>query len=802
MESRSSKRFRATICLASALLAPTVAVAATDAASDSGSAMDASGISVIPDAPTASTGEPGSEDLYLEVVLNGNDTHQIGHFVHEGEHFRAGAETLRKLSFRLPADAPATIELDSLPGVVVHYDEAAQKLDITAPFDLLNVNAAVLNKRPNPVPQPQASPGLLLNYDMYGTRDSDGGNALSAFTELRAFNQWGVLSNTALSRVNDPRAASAQTDSVRLDTTFSHSFVDSALTLRVGDVISGSLDWSRAMRMGGIQLQRNFSLQPDLVTFPIPAFYGQAALPSTVDLYVNGLKQYSGKVPAGPFQLNTVPIVNGNGQAQVVITDAMGRQTSLGFPFYTANQLLRAGLSDYSLDAGFVRKDYGIDSFSYASDPAASAIYRHGVRDWLTLEGHAEATAGLSNGGFGAVVEIGHAGIVNASYSSSHDHGDSGSQAEFGYNWRNEHFNFSLDSTRTFGEFRDVASRFGPPPPQRSDRALAGLTMGRLGSLGVSYVALQYPDQPRSRFASAYYFKSLGRRASLDLSFNQDLEDHSDRSIFLGVSLALDNNISAGISVQHDQNGNLVTADAAKPVNPDGGFGWRVRAQSGEHANGGQAEVGYRGENGEILAGIQSFGGTTFGYADFSGALVFMDKQFFVARRIDDAFAVISTSGVADVPVKLENRPIGFTNSGGDLLVTPLNAYQRNKLSIDPMHLPANVDIERVDAQVVPSDRAGTLVKFGIEPVRAASVILHDANGKPIEVGGSVGLKGSDAPEMVVGYDGIVYLEGLQEHNVLEVQTSHGNCTAQFDYHPKGQTVPVIGPLVCREEQP
>jgi outer membrane usher protein len=784
------------------LLAPTVAVAATDAASDSGSAMDASGISVIPDAPTASTGEPGSEDLYLEVVLNGNDTHQIGHFVHEGEHFRAGAETLRKLSFRLPADAPATIELDSLPGVVVHYDEAAQKLDITAPFDLLNVNAAVLNKRPNPVPQPQASPGLLLNYDMYGTRDSDGGNALSAFTELRAFNQWGVLSNTALSRVNDLRGASAQTDSVRLDTTFSHSFVDSALTLRVGDVISGSLDWSRATRMGGIQLQRNFSLQPDLVTFPIPAFYGQAALPSTVDLYVNGLKQYSGKVPAGPFQLNTVPIVNGNGQAQVVITDAMGRQTSLGFPFYTANQLLRAGLSDYSLDAGFVRKDYGIDSFSYASDPAASAIYRHGMRDWLTLEGHAEATAGLSNGGFGAVVEIGHAGIVNASYSSSHDHGDSGSQAELGYNWRNEHFNFSLDSTRTFGEFRDVASRFGPPPPQRSDRALAGLTMGRLGSLGVSYVALQYPDQPRSRFASAYYFKSLGRRASLDLSFNQDLEDHSDRSIFLGVSLALDNNISAGISVQHDQNGNLVTADAAKPVNPDGGFGWRVRAQSGEHADGGQAEVGYRGEDGEILAGIQSFGGTTFGYADFSGALVFMDKQFFVARRIDDAFAVISTSGVADVPVKLENRPIGFTNSGGDLLVTPLNAYQRNKLSIDPMHLPANVDIERVDAQVVPSDRAGTLVKFGIEPVRAASVILHDANGKPIEVGGSVGLKGSDAPEMVVGYDGIVYLEGLQEHNVLEVQTSHGNCTAQFDYHPKGQTVPVIGPLVCREEQP
>jgi outer membrane usher protein len=118
------------------------------------------------------------------------------------------------------------------------------------------------------------------------------------------------------------------------------------------------------------------------------------------------------------------------------------------------------------------------------------------------------------------------------------------------------------------------------------------------------------------------------------------------------------------------------------------------------------------------------------------------------------------------------------------------------------MHLPADVNIARVDAQVVPSDRAGTLVKFGIEPIRAASIILHDNAGNPVEVGSEVTLKGSGTPAMIVGYDGIVYLEGLGKHNVLEVQTSHGICTTRFDYRPRGQTIPVIGPLVCREEQP
>jgi outer membrane usher protein len=255
-------------------------------------------------------------------------------------------------------------------------------------------------------------------------------------------------------------------------------------------------------------------------------------------------------------------------------------------------------------------------------------------------------------------------------------------------------------------------------------------------------------------------------------------------------------------SVQHDHTGNLATLEANRPINPDGGFGWRARVLDGSETEGGQAEIGYRAQQGQLLAGIEKLDDTTRTYADASGALVFMDNQFFAARRIDDAFAVVSTNGVAGVPVSLENRPIGTTNAGGDLLVTPLNAYQRNKLAIDPMQLPADVRIDRVEADVTPSDRAGTLVRFGIESVHAASIILHDATGKPLGVGSTVRLAGKPASAATVGYDGIVYLEGLGARNTLDVQTPAGGCTAAFDYRAKAQTVPVIGPLVCRGEQP
>lgn len=798
MASPSIKFLRSATCLASALLLQSIAAAA--------SALDAAGMSVIADRSDtyADAAVSIGQALYLEVVLNGSPTRNIAHFTRDGAHFYAGSDTLRQLGFRNLPDGTqgARYDLAALPDVTFAYDEEHQRCTISAPPRLLDQAATVLNAPLSTIPQPQASPGLLLNYDLYATRDNNRSFGLSASSELRAFNAWGVLSTTQLSRVTNSPGTDWGADSVRLDTTFSRSFVDSATSLRIGDVISGNLAWTRATRLGGIQLQRDFALQPDLITFPVPAFYGQANLPSTVDLYINGLKQYSNDVPAGPFQLNTLPVVNGNGQAQIVVTDAMGRQNTLDFSFYTTSQLLRAGLSDYSLEVGFARTNYGTQSFSYASNPAASGTYRYGVADWLTVEGHAEATAGVANGGAGAIVEVGRAGIVNIAGAASSGHGRSGSQVELGYNWRNDRLNFSVDSTRSFGNYRDVASLYGQLPPKRIDRAVAGIMLGRLGSVGVSYVQQQYPNQPRARFASAYYFKSLGHRCSLNLSANQNLDVHTDRNVFLGISVSLGGGRSASVSAQHDGHGNLATLDASQPINPDGGYGWRVRVQDGNATRGGQAEVGVRSEQGQLLAGVDNLNDATRAYADASGALVFMDSQFFAARRIDDAFAVVSTNGVAGVPVMLENRPIGKTNASGDLLVTPLNAYQRNKLAIDPMQLPADVRIDRVDAEVTPSDRAGTLVRFGIEPIRAASVVLHDTTGKPLAVGSTVQLKGVAASSAVVGYDGVVYLEGLGVHNALQVTTPAGACAAAFDYRAQAQAVPVIGPLVCTGTHP
>ena len=82
------------------------------------------------------------------------------------------------------------------------------------------------------------------------------------------------------------------------------------------------------MRVGGLQVSRNFAIRPDLVTYPLPQFAGQAAIPSTVDLYIDNFRTQSASVNPGPFVIDNGPRINGAGQATVVTTDALGRRSA------------------------------------------------------------------------------------------------------------------------------------------------------------------------------------------------------------------------------------------------------------------------------------------------------------------------------------------------------------------------------------------------------------------------------------------------------------------------------------------
>ena len=89
-------------------------------------------------------------------------------------------------------------------------------------------------------------------------------------------------------------------------------------------------------------------------------------------------------------------------------------------------------------------------------------------------------------------------------------------------------------------------------------------------------------------------------------------------------------------------------------------------------------------------------------------------------------------------------------------------------------------------------------------PVRSASVILVDSSDQPLPLGSQVRqLSNAAVLATVIGFDGEVYLDTLDKHNVLEITTpSNDICTVSFDYSKQGDEIPLIGPFVCHKVQP
>src|SRR5439155_132599 len=185
-------------------------------------------------------------------------------------------------------------------------------------------------------------------------------------SEIGASGRWGVLTTSSIARnLTDDRTLGIPRGLVRLETTFTRDFPASNHTLRVGDTSTRAAMWGREVYFGGVRYGSNFALTPGYVSQPLPAVTGLSAAPSTVELYVNDVLRQVSNVPAGPFAIDSLPVLTGNGEARLVVRDLLGRETVIVQPFFTSSQLLSPGLDDWSAETGAVRRDLGSASDHY-----------------------------------------------------------------------------------------------------------------------------------------------------------------------------------------------------------------------------------------------------------------------------------------------------------------------------------------------------------------------------------------------------------------------------------------------------
>ena len=713
-------------------------------------------------------------------------------------------------------------------GLPYIYDEARQRLyfDVTDTQRSIRIIDARGITQTNP--PPTSGWGALLNYTTFASTSTTLGDwqltpaVANLSADLRMFSPYGLINQTGIIGTTPAYDLwkGTNTSALRLETNYVYADPDTQRMYRAGDIINGSLEWTRSIRMGGLQVQRNFGIRPDIVTAALPSASGSAVVPSSVDVLVNGVRVLTQQVPEGPFRLTNLPIASGNGDVQMVIRDASGRETRSELTLLSGERMLAPGIFDYTLEAGMARKFYALRSNDYDNRPLLSASARYGLHERVTLQSHVETGSGGFNLGAGTIFNVGQLGTINAALSGSSFATGRGAQAYISYALMTSiGVSLSASTQRTFRNYDDLASAtairwaneakrtdsfdnpfsssstylFYTHPPKEIHRLSLGSRIPGLGG-HASLSFAQITTDPRDQlYASSLPIRNLSRTVSttysrpvmfggnLFITGFGNLSGRKERGLFAGLSFPLGERMQIGGGLQTVSDGQSGSANmggnifANKAIGPEiGSYGWSASATGGATSMV-SGSASYRTPVGTARVTALQQGNAVNATSLFEGALAFVDGHFAMGPRVDDAFAVIRTDA-SGVIVRQENNPIGSTTLLGTMLVPSLRSYQRNKIDIDPTTLPSDVSASRTQENIAPTYRSGVALDFrGAQEGIPTLLVVTDGYGRPIDPGSKGLIRDTNTP-FVVGFDGKAYIALVQSHHDIEIDLGDRIC--------------------------
>lgn len=677
-------------------------------------------------------------------------------------------------ALQLPTPAAAVHEaegrrwlaLGAVPGLDYRIDPCQQALALDLSGVARPAQQIDFSRTPSLAP-PFAEPGGHLNLDLQW-RHGKGLAPLAGLADAGFFSALGVLQNTLLA---DGRRWA------RLETSFTRDSPEQMTRLTVGDVLSRGAAFSRVLRMGGLQWGTDFSLQPELITAPQPHLAASAALPSKLEVYLNQLLQEQRAVDAGPFDLNQLPVGAGLNQIDVVVQDELGRREVLSLPFYSAPNLLKPGLSDYSLQFGWLREDYGSSRLGRYAQPAFLGRWRNGLRGGQTFEFGAELAQDQQSAGAGLSALWRDFGVWSSSVALSQSTAENGSHhiggwMSAGFERQLYRWSFSLRSELGSARF----ARLGEAPGSllRAQQAHLGWSLPGGGVVSLSYLRQTRRDSGDSAASTAGFSKRLSRDWQLSATATA-LRGTPDENLF---SLSLSRRFGArtGLNLQQDSAGGLQRQSAwlQQDAGSELGLSWRAGVEQGDLERE-SAGLRYVAGPATLTADADRLAGNSYLRGGLATGWVWLGPDRFWTRPAGESFAVVDT-GLPDVALRQDLRTAGRTDARGLLLLPRLRPYQRNPVSVDEEVLPMELGSNLLPQTAVPRAGGGVRLRFALAPAAPAQTLLR-LDGTPVPAGAALAFQGVPL-ELPVGYEGVVLMpEGEGE---LRAEWPEGHCTAQW----------------------
>nr|WP_168445054.1 fimbria/pilus outer membrane usher protein [Enterobacter asburiae]BBI97869.1 outer membrane usher protein FasD [Enterobacter asburiae]BBI97896.1 outer membrane usher protein FasD [Enterobacter asburiae] len=735
--------------------------------------------------------------VYLDVIINGV-SRGFHPFDIQGKRIFANSEVLSEIGLTRTFYNNDTVELSANQSVSIEFNPHLQSIKLETADSNTTLDRRHYGIEDQFIPADSTNGGAVLNYQLLHNTDKRNFSS-GIFSELRGMSSMATFSTSMVNAFDygDERKITTK----RLDTRFDSLWQDTNFTLQAGDAVTDILSWTRPYRFAGIKISNTTPLSPGSTKVAPLEFEFTPKAPSEIDLLLDGSNSFRQRIPGGPFTLLTIPQTKGFSNAELWITDRQtGGKTLITKPVYFSANQLKAGASEWSIDTGFYRSHYGVKSNAYDDKLLINANSRYGLNRNISLENHAEIAQSFRHAGAGMVVTPHpYLGELTWNHSFSNYNGYTGDRSAATHQWNNRFF-YSKFSWETFSKaFKDIPSLYGNDIAKRNITASMGIGTDKFGFFSLSNTDTLTHTDSQYRTLSLSWQKGFADFLSLYITHRITTGNWNDASYFAGVSIPLGNTYVAYNSRYNDGAvfHSLSLSDSSRG---ESGFSWKGRMSSAPAYKFADGDIEYQGTYATFSGNVSTEGYISLGMA---GSLAYLNNNFYAGRPIQDAFASVSTSGIGDVPVYVDNRFAGITNSSGYLFLPQLSSFQQNKISIDTLSLPADYEFSNIEKVIVPAYKSGNIIKFDIKPVRAAILVLTNHHGEYLPAGTVLKIN-SGNEEFIVGFEGQVYITGLNNENSFIAHLSDagrgipGLCSGQFSHHSDSRDAVPTYSVTCQ----
>ena len=662
-------------------------------------------------APAPPTGGP--ERALLNLFVDGVDHGEI--LVYLGDDYvLAPPEALAAAGIagtddapRLVRDGGELIDLAALaPDVRYRVDAKELALRLTVPPERLPRTVVDLSggRRSARVTEPATS--AFINYSAHTNFDSIYGYGEAGLSIH------GALLFTSAQLGSDGRAVRG----------LSNLTIDDPKGMRrliAGDAFAGGGVLGGSLFIGGLQLSRDFELDPYFVHTPGFAAEGAVLSPTTAEVYVNGALVRQIQLPPGSFRLDNVPGATGAGDVRVVLRDAFGRRRDVSTSFYMPAGLLSAGLTEYSFTLGFRRDLVGAESWDYGA-PVLLGRHRVGFTDRITIGGRFETSTDRASGG-GSVAFGVPFGLFELAGATSWADAGIGAAASATYAYLGRRIGATLYARWASDFYTTLA--IGPHDDRQVLECGGALSLPLTS--GVSLTGQASTGLYRDRGQQDRLAILLNTRVARDLhlamtaSRTELASTAPELEATATLTYALGPRATASFLSQIQDDRGSATVNLQRVLPRGDGWGYRLVAEhTGQHAmddDHGLAFVEAQNQHGHMDASWEWLAGAGTATVGVSGGIVAIGGRVFFTRPVQQGFALVRVPGVPGVRASLDNQEVGVTDSEGDVVITDLMPYVESRISVADGDIPLDRWVTAGDRSVVTPYRGGVIVTLAAD---------------------------------------------------------------------------------------